>query len=138
MTPRVVLALVDIAHAESALALLRYVKANCAGAEVHVAYVMPYGFYNYVEPYVSKESQKAAADRARAELAGLIERAELTGAVQHVLRGGVGEQSMLEAKRLKADLIVLNAARKESRHTTLGAQAAQIARHAECAVLLLR
>lgn len=56
----------------------------------------------------------------------------------HVLRGGIGEQAMLLAQDIGADLIVINATRSDSRHTSLGTHAAQIARHAPCSVLLHR
>ncbi len=138
MKPNTILALVDIAHRDSALALLRDVRDGFDRAGLHVAYVMPYGFYSYVEPYVSAESQKAAADRAKSELAGLLAEAGLDGATAHVLRGGIGEQAMLVGQDIGADLIVVNATRTDSRHTTLGTHAAQIARHAPCSVLLHR
>jgi nucleotide-binding universal stress UspA family protein len=138
MTPKTILALVDIAHKDSGQALLSFLNETFGDAALHVAYVMPYGFYNYVEPYVSEESQKAAADRARGKLAELIQSAGLTTATQHVLRGGIGEQAVLEAKELKADLVAVNATRLDSHHTTLGTHAAQIARHCGCSVLLYR
>lgn len=138
MTQQTVLALADIAHPDSALPLLEQVAARHAGDDVHVAYVMPYGFYNYVEPYVSEDSQKAAAERARAALNGLVSKAGLEEAVPHVLRGGIGEQALLLADQIGAGLIILNAVRPGSHHTTLGTHAAQIGRHAKCSVLLRR
>ena len=100
---------------------------------------MPYGFYSYVEPFVSAESQKAAADRAKSELAALIARADMTGeTTPHVLRGGIGEQCLRLAEKLGASAVVLNAARIGSTHVTLGTHAAQIARHATCSVHLVR
>ncbi|WP_424971697.1 universal stress protein [Dinoroseobacter sp. S76] len=137
MAPKTVLVLVDIAHRDSGEAVLRYAAATFPESTLHVAYVMPYGFYSYVEPFVSDDSQKAANARAKAELAELVAASGAT-AVPHVLRGGIGEQSLLEAKALKADLIVLNAARPGSTLSTLGTHAAQIARHAEASVLLHR
>ena len=60
------------------------------------------------------------------------------GATPHVLRGGIGEQALLLAEALKARLMIVNATRQDSAHTTLGTHAAQIARHAPCSVLLVR
>ena len=134
-----ILCLVDIAHADSAVSLLRHAHETFAGVEMHVAYVMPYGFYSYVEPYVSRESQQAAAERANGELAEILARAELQGtATPHVLRGGIGEQSLRLAEKLHATYIVLNAMRRGSSHTTLGTHAAQVARHATCSVCIIR
>ncbi|MEX0348103.1 MAG: universal stress protein [Paracoccaceae bacterium] len=132
-----VLVLVDIAHRDSGEEVLRYAADTFPSADLHVAYVMPYGFYSYIEPFVSDDSQKAANDRAKTELAALIE-ASGADAVPHVLRGGIGEQALLETKAIGADLIVLNAARSGSALSTLGTHAAQIARHAEASVLLHR
>ncbi len=56
---------------------------------------MPYGFYSYVKPFVSEDSQKAAADRAKSELAAMIAKADMTDAtIPHVLRGGMEEQCL--------------------------------------------
>ena len=137
MAPKTVLVLVDIAHRAGGEEVLRYAAETFPSSDLHVAYVMPYGFYSYVEPFVSDDSQKAANDRAKAELASLVE-ASGAKVTQHVLRGGIGEQSLLEAKAIGADLIVLNAARSGSALSTLGTHAAQIARHAEASVLLHR
>ncbi len=134
-----VLCLVDIAHPESGTAAIRHAMGLFQGRDIHVAYVMPYGFYSYVEPFVSEESQKAAADRAHKELDAMVAGIDAKEALTlHVLRGGIGDQSLLLAQKLKASLIVLNATRMDSAHVTLGTHAAQIARHAECSVLLLR
>ncbi|MEM9395360.1 MAG: universal stress protein [Pseudomonadota bacterium] len=137
MAPKIVLVLADIAHKESSEAALRYAATTFPKAELHVAYVMPYGFYSYVEPYVSDESQKAASARAKEELAALVQASDVD-ATPHILRGGIGEQALLAAKSIKADLILLNAVRSGSSLSTLGTHAAQIARHAEASVLLHR
>lgn len=137
MAPNTVLVLVDIAHKESGQDVLRYAAEAFPAAALHVAYVMPYGFYSYVEPYVSDDSQKAANDRAKQELAALTETSGVH-ATQHVLRGGIGDQALLEAGAIGADLIVLNAVRPDSAFSTLGTHAAQIARHAKTSVLLHR
>ncbi|MEJ1991270.1 MAG: universal stress protein [Maritimibacter sp.] len=138
MKPKIVLVMVDIAHEESSLTLLSYVRQNFEEATIHVSYVMPYGYYSYVEPFVSKESQAAAAERARQHLSALLTKSGLEDAAYHVLRGGIGEQVVLEASSIKADLVVINATRLDSHHTTLGTHAAQIARHCGCSVLLHR
>lgn len=134
-----VLILVDIAHADSAVHALKHANDVFSAADLHVAYVMPYGFYSYVEPFVSEESQKAAATRAKTKLAAVIEKADMTDSTTpHVLRGGIGEQCLRLAEKLDASVIVLNAARHGSAHVTLGTHAAQIARHAKSSVHLVR
>ncbi len=138
MVKQTILVLVDIEHRESAEKLLTYTLKVHGGSEIHVAFVIPFGFFNYIEPYIPDESRKAAADQAKAELHALLTAAGLGEAAPHVLRGGIGEQALLLASKINADLIVLNAVRSDSRLSTLGTNAAQIARHAECSVLLHR
>jgi nucleotide-binding universal stress UspA family protein len=119
--------------------MLRQALDLFPGRETHVGYVMPYGFYSYVEPFVSEESQQAASARAHGELETLVDGLGAGAALKlHVLRGGIGEQSLRLANKLKASVIVLNAMRSNSAHVTLGTHAAQIARHADCSVHLVR
>jgi len=134
-----VLILVDIAHVDSAFRVLTHAKDLFPNADIHVAYVMPYGFYSYVEPFVSEESQTAAAERAKSVLSTLIAQADMTSeTTPHVLRGGIGEQCLRLAEKLQVSVVVLNAVRSGSTHVTLGTNAAQIARHAKCSVHLAR
>ena len=134
-----ILCLVDIEHPDSGAALLRHALELYRGRETHVVYVMPYGFYSYVEPFVSEESQQAAAARAHGELEALVDGIGDGAALKlHVLRGGIGEQSLRLASQLKAAVIVLNAMRSDSAHATLGTHAAQIARYAACDVHIVR
>ena len=133
-----ILVLVDIAHTDCAAALLATAKARYESHDLHVAYVMPYGFYSYVEPFVSKESQDNAAERAHAELKELMSAAGLEGANRHVLRGGIGDQILELAKSLNPAILVLNAVRSGSHHSTLGTHSAQIVRHAPCDVHVVR
>ncbi|MBV6659107.1 MAG: universal stress protein [Devosiaceae bacterium] len=133
-----VLILVDIEQTQSALGLLERARDRFAGADLHIAHVMPFGFYSYVEPLVSKESHDQAAEQARAQLTSLAARAGCEDATLHLLRGGIGEQAILLAKKLDADIVAVNAVRLGSTLSTLGTHAAQIARHAPCAVYIDR
>jgi len=138
MSSRVLLAMVDIAHRENAIALCKEGELmKRAGDTLHVAYVMPYGHYSYVEPFVSDDSIKAAAKRAHTELSQIVEASQIE-AVEHVLRGSVGEQAMLLAKKTKADMLLINAHRPDVLMHTLGSYATQIVRHAPCSVLVKR
>ena len=138
MSQRTLLAMVDIAHRDNAVALCQEAVAQSnQGDALHVAYVMPYGHYSYVEPFVSEESIRSAAARAHEELSAIC--AEVgADATEHVLRGGVGEQTLLLAEKIKADLILVNAHRPDVRLHTLGSYATQIVRHATCSVLVKR
>jgi len=136
--PDTVLVLIDIANPENACALLENARGRYAGCDLHVAYVMPYGFYSYVEPFVSQQSQDEAADRAKQVVDDLMTKAGCLSATRHVLRGGIGEQAVRFAGRIGARIVVLNAVRPDSALSTLGTHAAQIARHAPCEVHIVR
>ena len=134
-----ILCLVDLENHASAQALLKHAVAHFQGREMHVAYILPFGFYSFVEPYISLESQKAVAEQAHAELDSLLSEIACDIPITpHVLRGGIGEQALRLAGKLKASVIVLNAVRSDSAHITLGTNAAQICRHAGCSVHLVR
>ena len=136
MSGRNLLAMVDIAHRDNAIALCKEAGAQCRpGDTLHVAYVMPYGNYSYIEPYVSKESIKAAADRAHQVLAEICKEAG-TKAEEHVLRGSIGEQALLLAGKLSAEMMLINAHRPDVKVHTLGSYATQIVRHSPCTVLV--
>ena len=138
MSNRTLLAMVDIAHRDNAIALCKEtVLQQRPGDELHVAYVMPYGHFSYVEPFVSEDSVKAAAKRAHQELSEIAKDADIE-AIEHVLRGSVGEQALLLVDKIGADLILLNAHRPGIRFHTLGSYATQIIRHAPCSTLVKR
>lgn len=133
-----VLALIDIEDRDGSLLLIRETARLFPAAEIHVAHVIPYGFYSYIEPYISQESREAVISDAKAALSSILTAASAADATPHVLQGGVGEQALLLAKKLDVATITLCATRNDSAHTTLGTHAAQIARHAECSVFLIR
>jgi len=133
-----IVVLIDIAHPDSAKALLEKANKRYEGADLHITYVMPYGFFSYVEPFVSEESQADAASRAKEAVEYLVTQVGCVSATRHVLRGGIGDQALAFAKSIKADVIVLNAIRKGSMLGTLGTHAAQIVRHSECDVHIVR
>lgn len=138
MTARNLLAMVDIAHRDNGIALCREAGLQKRpGDTLHVAYVMPYGHYSYVEPFVSEDSIKQAAARAHKELSAIVVDAQIE-ATEHVLRGSVGEQAMLLAKEVGAGLLLINAHRPDVRLHTLGSYATQIVRHAGCSVFVRR
>lgn len=138
MSARTLLAMVDIAHRENAIGLCREAALNCKPGDIlHVAYVMPYGHYSYVEPFVSEDGIKAAAARAHKELSEIAQEAKID-ATEHVLRGSVGEQAILLAKKIGANLMLINAHRPDVFLHTLGSYATQIVRHAPCSVMVYR
>ena len=131
--------MIDIAHRNNALLLCREAKSQCnEGDELHIAYVMPYGYFSYIEPFVPEENIKAAAKRAHEELNSIIKDADIGSVKDHVLRGGVGEQALLLAEKIDASLMIVNAHRPDVEKHSLGSYATQIIRHAPCSVLVVR
>lgn len=134
-----ILAMVDIAHRDNALRICRKAVSQCQQNDsLHVAYVMPYGYFSYIEPFVPEENIKAAAKRAHDELDSIIAEVNIDSANAHILRGGVAEQALLLAKEIDASLIVLNAHRPDVKMHSLGSYATQIVGNAECSVLIVR
>lgn len=136
MKSRNIIVMLDIAHKESAIALCHEAELQVREGDIlHLAYVMPYGYFNYIEPFVSEENIRLAADRARTEIEA-ISRQSLSSvkAKNHVLRGGVGEQAMLLMKQLGCDLLMFNAHRPGVKAHSLGSYASQMVRHANCSV----
>ncbi len=139
MTKRTLLAMVDIAHRENAVVLCRNAKEQCKPEnELHIAYVMPYGYFSYIEPFVSDESIQAAAKRAHDDLNSVIAEAGIVNATPHVLRGGVGEQALLLQEKIDASMMLINAHRPGVEVHSLGAYATQIVRHASCTAMVVR
>ncbi len=80
------------------------------------------------------------AERARRQLAEIVAAADHGAAdVQQELRSGsITHEIIGAAKARGADLIVMTSRRPEMRDYPIGANAAQVVRHAPCSVLVLR
>ncbi len=133
-----ILALIDLAHPEAARHLAKLAAAESAGGELHLAYVMAYTHQGYVSSLIPGELVTQFAEKAHRDLETLA--AELVLAQPpslHVLRGTVGDQALLLARKIDAGLILLNAKRNDADHG-LGPHAAQIMRYANCTVAVVR
>ncbi len=102
--------------------------------------MLPYGQYgNYIGSLISDETVTEISRKAHAGIEALATELGLDPApTLHVLRGGVGEQALLLAKKIDAGLIMLNASRDGPEAHHLGPHAAQIMRYADCSVLVVR
>lgn len=133
-----ILALLDLAHPEAARHLAKLAAAESSGQELHLAYVMAYTHQGYVSSLIPDELVKQAAEKAHRDLEALAADLDLALAPGlHVLRGGVGDQALLLARKIDAGLILLNAKRNDADHG-LGPHAAQIMRYATCNVAVVR
>ncbi len=135
-----ILALVDLNHPDGASCLARAAAAESEEAELHLAFVLPYGPYgSYVGALISDETVDEIARRAHEGIEALADGlASKRAPSLHVLRGGVGEQALKLARQIDAGLIMLNARREGPEAHHLGPHAAQIMRYADCSVLVMR
>jgi len=141
MTQPVLLA-IDLAHRDSAAAALPRALsiARAADAPLHLAYVMAYGHYSYIEPLISASVIEDTAIRAKGDLDAMVaESGAPEGTVTtHVLRGGVSQQILDLADRIGAEHVIVNARFEAASNNASGPNAAQIARFAKCSVTILR
>ncbi|WP_319412744.1 universal stress protein [uncultured Cohaesibacter sp.] len=141
MDPKILVA-IDIEHrANSVKALQEAARlARCVGGEIHVCYVLAYGFYDYVKPFLVEEVIKNSIDKAKMELVSIIKEADLYEDVifRHVLKGGVHQQILLLAESLHAAYIVVNASQPEAMTGIAGPITAQLAHLAPCHLLIVR
>ena len=141
MTSNILVA-IDLEHRDNAIKALKegFELAQCKKAQLHVCFVLAYGFHTYVQPYVMDEVIKDTIKHVKEDLQSLIAEAGLTDdqVVRHVLKGGVHQQILLLVEKLKTSYLVLNAARPDALSGMTGAVTAQISRYAPCSLLIVR
>ena len=137
-----ILVAIDLEHHDNAIRALKEarVQAECCGADIHVCYVLSYGFYSYIKPFVVEEVMKDSIAHVKVELAKLINEAGLghLSIFRHVLKGGVHQQILLLVEKLKPRYLILNAGDTHSAQGMTGPVTAQITRYAPCNLLILR
>ena len=137
-----ILAAIDLEHRDNAIKALREADklAKSNNAELHVCYVLAYGFYTFIKPYLAEEVVKDTIDHAKAEMRSVIEAADLDAdaTVAHILKGGVHQQILLLIEQIKPDYLVMNAAQPDAHGGMTGPVTAQISRYAPCSLLIVR
>ena len=134
-----ILAMVDLEHEAGAKSLAELAVAEADGADVHLAYVLAYGNYSFIGPLIPKETVALAITHAHDSMDRLAGSLNADPSPKtHILRGGVGEQTVLLAETIGAGLIMLNAKRPDAQAHGLGPHAAQVMRHAHCSVVVIR
>lgn len=119
-------------------AALEAVRAS--GAALHVMTVVPDFGMSIVGSFFPPDYEKKAMDQASKALHDFV-RNNVPGDVKvahDVGHGTVYEEILATAKRAGADLIVMSAHRPEQSDYLLGPNAARVARHAACSVLVVR
>lgn len=89
--------------------------------------------------YLTFMLEQAMSD-ARYELRTIVSQhpAGTVAVSQNVRFGGIGREILAEAVEQEADLILMASHRPEMRDYLIGPNAAHVARHARCSVLVLR
>ncbi len=110
------------------------------GAKLHVVSVLPDFGMSIVGSFFPAGYEKKALADAESALRAFVDKnvpadVKMTCNVGH---GRVYEEILATAKRVGADLIVMAAHRPENKDFLLGPNAARVARHAECTVVVVR
>lgn len=137
-----VLAAIDLQHDESdrhvvseALSL-----ARGHGVNLHLVFVIPDQNLSYVQNYVPKEMKKQVETDAKGEIdafAASIEAGDIA-VKTHIRRGTVYGEVIDLSDELRADFVVVGSNRPGLSDYFIGPNAARIARHADCSVLVVR
>ncbi len=114
--------------------------ARAFGSRLHVMTVVPGFGMSMVGQFFPKGYEKKMRERARAELHDFVKEHVPEGIpVQHIVGEGTVYSTIIEtARKIGADLIVMQAHRPELGDYLLGPNAARVVRHADCSVLVVR
>ena len=127
---------VELAKPAIATALMMAKESNGSVRLINVLPVTPVMLAEYVPPDFEAQ-QRVSAEEAIAIVAretGLAPDKISTA----VLLGNVDREILDEAKRMRADLIVMSSHRPAMRTYFLGSNAGHVVRYAKCSVLVLR
>jgi nucleotide-binding universal stress UspA family protein len=142
MAKNIVLAAIDLQHdgsdrniAEEALSL-----ARDHDAELHLVFVIPDEQIGYVQAYIPAEMKADVEKDAKADLDAFGAALDSDGTTvrSHVLRGIVYDQIVKLSDRVKASIVVVGAHKPGFMDFFLGPNAARLARHALCSVMIVR
>ncbi|WP_319567820.1 universal stress protein [Cohaesibacter marisflavi] len=141
MDPKILVA-IDIEHQANAVKALKEAAklAQCVNGEIHVCYVLAYGFYDYVKPFLVEEVVKDSIAHVKMELVALVKEAGLSDELvyRHVLKGGVHQQILLLAETLASSYLIVNASQPDAMTGIAGPVTAQLAHLAPCSLLIVR
>ncbi|WP_161808746.1 universal stress protein [Tsuneonella troitsensis] len=111
--------------------------ANCFGAKVAIAYVVPETPL-MLQAQWSVLSVRAIMEAARIKLMK-VARDHCVEDVEQIVRSGTIYTGLIEAGEMfEADLIVLSSHRPNMKDYLLGANASRVVRYAKCSVMVVR
>ena len=138
---KTVLVAIDLEHSEHNRHILRAAKevTSANGADVHLLNVVA-AAPAIVSQFLHENYEQLASGQAEKGLADLAAALDLEkGKVSCMIRfGTVYEEVLAAAEIVKADLIIAGSHKPDVADYLLGSNAARIARHAECSVLVVR
>lgn len=133
---------VDLEHKSADRAVVReaILLARTHGAGVEMVYVIPDPQNSFVQNYIPVEMQKRVQTDAEAELAAFAGEFDWQGIPHNdiVLRGVVYDALVEHCATADVRFIVIGASRPGRPHFFIGPNAARVARHAHCSVLVVR
>ncbi|MBY4892181.1 universal stress protein [Rhodobacteraceae bacterium N5(2021)] len=139
-----VLAALDLAHPDHHATLLHKTAqmADLEGADIAVVTVIPDFGMSIVGSFFKEGAEQEALEAAAASLHAVTQDILGQGAsarVKHIVRHGTAYEEILDAaEKHGATLIVMGAHRPNFQDYLMGPNAARVARHAKCSVLVLR
>ncbi len=133
---------VDLGNAESQRKAVKTAVhlAKTAKAQLHVMTVVPDFGLSIVGSFFPEGYEKHALDEASKKLHDFVQ-AEIPKSVkvQHIVgHGTIYEEILRAANELGCDVIILASHRPELKDYLLGPNAARVARHAACSVVIVR
>ncbi len=133
---------VDLGNAESQRKAVKTAVhlAKTAKARLHVMTVVPDFGLSIVGSFFPEGYEKHALDEASKKLHDFVQ-AEIPKSVkvQHIVgHGTIYEEILRAANELGCDVIILASHRPELKDYLLGPNAARVARHAACSVMIVR
>lgn len=113
---------------------------KAGGASLHVLTVVPDFGMSIVSQYFPEEHRKKAMSKIMTQLKDFVKQhVPEDVSVQHVLGEGTVYDVILKiAKKIGADLIIMESHRPELEDYLLGPNASRVVRHATCSVLVVR
>lgn len=137
-----ILAAVDLLHEESDqhVADEAICLAQSHNADLHLVFVIPDQHHSYVQHYVPKEMKAQVVSDANTDLAVFAGKLE-PGDIEmhtHVRRGTVYSEIINLSDEIGANFVVIGSNRPGLSDFFIGPNAARVARHAQCSVLVVR
>jgi len=133
---------VDLGHVNASRRAMKTAGelAKLWQADLHVLAVLPDFGMPVVGSYFPEGFEQKALQEMKQKLADFTNANLVEGvsAQAHAAHGTIYEEILRATETLKADLVVISAHRPELKDYLLGPNAARVARHANCSVMVVR